>query len=522
MARRFKTSAVALGAVAVLMGVGIKTSSLFRTTRNPGDLPMRVAFPYDRAPGEYDPANITLAPEYVFLENTFSPLIEMDIHGNVVPGVASHFEWVGDEAVLTMRSDLKTADGQPITAEDAEASLKRLLILSGNSHGNIQDLLCRGKQPKSLGDQCAGIEVNGNKLILKPGAHKPFLFPMLTAIDFAVIPKASLDPVTLAIKDFRKTSGPYYVSRDGGGGHITLRANPYHYHHSNEMPQEIQLVPMDRSRANSSLAALEEGRVDLVTTIDAATPEEVLQYYQSHADKLTLHTTMNLRNIVLCFTEKGQRVLTREQRLSIGKKVREAFNAFGKTTLAFKPGSQFFPVYGEGGLSDQQLQELNKAFDTAPDIKIDGHGMKAPIVRLALRDQFARILQDALPGIEVVEGQSPAFIDYTNREEQMPELFIAGPDTGFLEDIGLVSYSMNAGYLNIPKDQRRQWLTKYGDMPHKIDRIAELNRRHFESLMGPIVVPLAVAPFVALATKDWDIGLSKLFGNNQLWMFKHK
>lgn len=509
-------------AFCALAGAGFMLSIWPRALHDPKGITMRVAFPYDRSPKDYDPANITLAPEYIFLENTFSPLIEMDVHGAVTSGVATRFEWVGDEAVLTIRKDLATVDGHPITPEDAEASLKRLLILAGNTHGNLRDLLCHGKKLMSLSDECPGIEVRGDQLILKPGRRKPFLFPMLTAIDFAVIPTRSFDPKTLAITDFRNTSGPYYVAGDAGGGHMTLKANPRHYHYSKQIPQEVRLVPMDRTKPGSSLQALEAGQVDVVTTIDAATPEDVLQFYKKHPSQYTLGATLDLRNIVLAFTERGRKLFTAEQRRMLGRAIRQEFLNSTASSLAYKPTVQYFPVFGEGGLSNEQLTTLDQAFKAAPESKLNGKGLKVHIVRLALRDEFTRILEKVLPGLTVVDGQVPAFIDYTKNPDDMPIFSIGGPDTGFLEDIGLISYSMNAGSFNIPKEQRPEWLATYGDLERKEDRISRLNQLHFDALMDPIIVPLAVAPYVALATSDWDIGLSKLFANNQLWLFKHK
>lgn len=151
---------------------------------------------------------------------------------------------------------------------------------------------------------------------------------------------------------------------------------------------------------------------------------------------------------------------------------------------------------------------------------INSEGLKAVIVRLAVRDTFMEIFAKNLPGVEVFNGQNPAFIKYEKLSD-MPVFAIGGPDTGFLEDIGLISYSMNSDMLLIESSKRKEWLTEYGNLERKEDRVARLNKIHFESLMDPVIVPLAVAPYVALATKDWNIELSNQFANNQLWLFTH-
>jgi hypothetical protein len=487
-----------------------------------GESRMRVAFPYNLIPEKIDPANITLAPEYFFLEQVLSPLIEMDIHGTVTSGVASRFEWIGDEAVLTIRNDLVTIDGYQITAEDVGLSLKRLLVLSGNTHGNLQELLCHGNALTSITDSCAGLEVRGNQIILKPGRRAPFLFPMLAAIDFAVIPARSFDQKTLRITDYRNTSGPYYVSADAGNGRVTLSANPKHYHYSDRMPKEFTFVPMDKTKPNDSLEALSKGDVDVITTADAATPEAVLQFHKKHANQFTLHRTQDIRNILVAYSERGQQSFSSEQRRCLGRKIREAFTAQTANSLAYKTGVQFLPIFGEGGLSKDQLSQLAQSFQDASDCPKSGEGYTATLVRLALHDEFQNILTSILPGLILENGQNPAFIDYSSKPNEMPILAIPGPDTGFLEDIGLISYSMNSGFFSIPKKDRGAWLGAYGKLEKKEDRIALLNKLHFDSLMDPVIVPLAMAPYVALLPKDWDPGLSTLFANCQLWLFRRK
>lgn len=481
---------------------------------------MRVAFPYDKDPSHYDPSRITLGPEYIFLENIYSPLVEMDVHGALVSGVASNFEWVDNDAVFTIREDLKTADGITITARDAYLSLKRLLVLSGNTHGNFQDLVCRGTKLNSLNDKCEGLRFEGNKLFVTPERKSPFLFPMLTAIDFAVIPAHSFDHDTLKITNFGSTSGPFYVDQYESGGKITLKANPHHFHYDQRIPQKIFLVPMDRNNPTQSLDALKSGEVDVITTVDTATPESLLQFIDKSQKKYSLHTTHHLRNIVLSFTEKGIAELTPSQRRCIGQNAKLEFRDYFKDSLAFKPEDQFLPIFGEGGLSPEQLSELRSSFTNQNDCPSMKDQIAIPVVRLALLDELHTIFSKFLPEIIFKSGQSPAFIDYSSNPSSMPLFFIAGPDTGFLEDIGLISYSLNSGYFKVDKDQRQNWLNQYAQLDEKADRIALLSKLHFDSLLDPVVVPLMVAPYIAIATPEWDIGLSQLFANCQLWLFK--
>ena len=75
---------------------------------------------------------------------------------------------------------------------------------------------------------------------------------MLAAIDFAIIPRSSVEPRTLKIIDMKETSGPYFVDSDDGTGKIKLRLNPNHYHYSSDIPDEVTLVPMTAPQKGES------------------------------------------------------------------------------------------------------------------------------------------------------------------------------------------------------------------------------------------------------------------------------
>ena len=204
---------------------------------------LRVAFPVRLKSTAYEPTNINFDYEYIFLENVFSPLVEISANGSVEKGVADKVEWSGDELKLTIRDNLKTISGKSITADDVVFSLKRLLVLSGNTHGNFKDIVCPGVDIKSTDENCPGIRKEGNSVFLNAKGKKSFILPMLGAIDFAVIPKSSVDPLSLKILDYKETSGPYAVDSDDGNGNIRLIQNPHHYFSTNDVAKEVIFVP---------------------------------------------------------------------------------------------------------------------------------------------------------------------------------------------------------------------------------------------------------------------------------------
>ena len=477
---------------------------------------LRVAFPYSKSATEYEPALIHLAPEYIFLENVFSPLVELSPeNGHVDPGVAESYKWDGLELHLVIRRSLKTVSGVPLTAADAAFSLKRLLTMPGNTHGDFRALLCGQTTLKTVSDDCDGIRVSGDELILKTTpAGKTFLLPMLAAIDFAIIPRGSVNPESLKITDFKNTSGPYYVSTDSKTGEIELQANPNHYHYSHQMPQVVRLVPTDKT---NSLREFRDGHVDYITTIDAARADEIIEFARNNSD-CTLHTTMNIRSFLLTFTRRGQTEIPPAQRFAIGKKIREAL----WTTLDGKDGyersMQFFPTFGEGAVDQEKIAKIADKFNVAASIPTAP--IRMALVRLGNPQKFVDSIRAVLPQIETYESvKNPNFIKFASSEEE-PQLILSGPDTGFQEDIGLITYSLNAGYFGMSAEERKNWLNHYMDTPEKADRMNLLKSLHESVLSGPVIVPLLVAPYAAIARKPWKVGLSQLYANNPLWLIQ--
>jgi MarR-like DNA-binding transcriptional regulator SgrR of sgrS sRNA len=480
---------------------------------------LRVAFPYAKPASTYEPARIHLAPEYIFLENIYSPLVELSPKtGEVEPGVAESYRWKENELHLKIRKDLRTVTGQTITAADAEFSLKRLLALPGNTHGDFRELICGNTKFQSVEEHCDGIRVQGDELILKTTtAGKTFLLPMLAAIDFAIIPKSAVDPGSLAIRDFRNTTGAYYVSRDSEEGKIQLRANPNHYHYSPTMPQVIELVPTDLKNPHASFDDFSAGRVDFITTIDAARADDVIAYSRTQSDSV-LHTTMNIRSFVLSFSDRGLKELSPGGRFAVGRAVRDAYKRAFAGQNGYEESKQFFPAFGEGALDKNRMEAIEKKYDSAA--ALPSQHLKIAFVRLGDTSKFAAALKEVLPNAEISEqAKNTSFTTYASPSE-MPHITICGPDTGFLEDIGLISYTLNAGYFGMDKDARQKWLQNYMSITEKGRRLELLRNVHESALSEPVIVPLLVAPYAALARKPWKVGLSQLYANNQLWLIQ--
>ncbi|MBN8542472.1 MAG: hypothetical protein J0L82_18930 [Deltaproteobacteria bacterium] len=475
---------------------------------------LRVAFPVKLKATAYEPTNINLDHEYIFLENVFSPLVEISKDGSIEAGVAEKMDWLGDELKLTIRKSLKTASGMPITPDDVVFSLKRLLVLSGNTHGNFKDIVCPGVTLKTVEDDCPGIHKDSDSVYLNAKGRKSFLLPMLGAIDFAVIPRSSVDPKTLKIINFSETSGPYWLEKEEESGEAILKLNPHHYFASKDVAEKIVFVPTDTTKPDSSLKDLEENRVDHLTTIDASKADKIIRFAQKHPD-FESHVTMKIRSLFIVFTERGRKELSADERRYIGDKMKGVFSSLYADIPGFEQRAEFFPSLGEGGLTQTQREKLESLRELKKS-EPQKH-FKIGIIKRTGYDEWATPIAAALPTADCYkETNVPDFKKY-EKPDDVPHAWIASTDTGFMEDISLISYSLNAGLLGLSKQERSKWLANYMATDDKGSRISKLKELHYQALAEPAIVPLIASPYAALVRKPWKIELSDLYANNQLW-----
>ena len=101
-----------------------------------------------------------------------------------------------------------------------------------------------------------------------------------------------------------------------------------------------------------------------------------------------------------------------------------------------------------------------------------------------------------------------------------PDAVIGKPDTGFVEDFGLVSYFMKLGLFGLSPKSSTKWLKKYMSLNEKAQRMKMLKALHFEVLADMQIIPLVNAPFVSLVRPNWSLNFSSFIADNQLWLIR--
>lgn len=502
--------------VSLLIFGGLVTFLLSDSFSKPKDA-LRVAFPSQRPIKSFEPTNIHFAYEYILLENLYSPLVEINPKGGqVIPSIAESFWWEGSELHFKIRSDLQTVLGNKISAEDVIFSLKRVILLSQNTHGNFRDLICPDEVLKNVDDNCRGLELRGDTVVLKPGSQKTVLLPMLAAIDFAIIPRSAVDPITLEITDYRETSGLYYLDRQEEDGSMHLKQNPNHFRNQDGVANEVTMVAFD-PKTSSAIVLFDEGKVDHLLTTNATKIEDVINYARNHSD-VQLHATMKIKNFVLIFTDRGKKELTTEQRHVVGKKFREAFTNIYQGLPGYQTSEEFFPALGDGGLSEIQQATIHQITEKA-NAPIATH-LRIGLLNASGFDLWSTAIRKTLPKSDLYLEKVLPDLHVYNDPSEMPHAIVAGTDTGFMEDINLISYSLNTGFLGLKKSERPKWMAKYMTLSSKEERLTALRELHFNALADAAIVPLVISPFVAIARKPWKMKLSEIYANNQLWLIK--
>ena len=482
---------------------------------------LRVAFPNNGNADSYEPTQIHFTDEYVFLESIYSPLVELSNERGVpVSSVAHEFYWKGGELHFVIRDGLRTIDGHKIGVDDVITSLKRLLVLSKNTHGDFKNLVCPDIRPETMERDCPRIKKQGdNTLVLDLGEQKDFVIPMLAAIDFAIVPRSSIDPETLKIVDYRNTSGPYYVERDEGGGNIVLKANPTHFHYGPDMPQEIVLVPtrgMDRDKVVDEL--YKSGKLDHITTIGGLFPSELTPMNPKDNN---FYESIPIQTELAYITEKGRQRLPLKERLAFAKSLQKAFHEYYGGRVGYKEIRQFFiTTKGGQGFSPEIENSLRESFEKVP-MERSGEEIFLGILKSkgAVLENYEMLARKYMPQLKVEQSKNiPAFSKMT--DEEMPDYMIVSTDSGFLEDIGLLSYTMNAGYFGLSPKEGKAWLADYMNTQDKKERLDKIDKMHAKSLAEGLMIPLIAAPYVAVIKKPWKMHFSPLFANNQFWKIR--
>lgn len=458
---------------------------------------------------DYDPAAARDNSDFFFLENIFSPLTEYSAGNSLVSGLAETYHWRGGQARLRLRAGLSTVDGRPITAVDAELSLKRLLILGGTRYSFLSAPLC-GKPPKLLSDPCPGLraEDEGRTLVLDFPEPRTYLFRLLANIDYSVIPRASFDHKTLRITDYRNTSGPYYVHSDSGGGSVTLKANPAHYRYSPEMPGTVAVTPIDEKALKESVfGLLKEGKGDYLTVSVVRRPADKRRFAEENPG-YSVHFTRPLRLLCVVFTPKGLARLTLKERFFIAARLRELYLA--RNLMGQAPGQIF---HLEGQLTPAQARRLRTLFAGS-----EGGPLLKQVAADRLYNYFSRdgeAIKNWLPDIVYSDR-----LRKQRKKAPAPDFRIFSAEIGLQDDLSLVLHYLDSDFFGLAASETEDWRRKYLAAQDKPERMRLLRELQFDTMVRGRALPLGLMPYASLARRPWRFNFPEALAGDQLWRLR--
>lgn len=494
----------------ILLIFAFSWSKITRTT----DMNLKISWYTDLNLENHDPADIQFAAPAVLLMNLYSSLLIYNNKSEIDFALAEYLNWISDSEIeFKFNTNLRSSKNDPITAEDAYLSFKRLMVKQTNTHGDLQNFLCPGLKLNSMNDDCPGLRYEKNSLFLKsadPSLAK-FLLPLIASCDFGIIPKNAIDwnSADLKIIDYANTSGPFFVDSTNEKGEHILKANKNSPLYDINMPQTVEIKPV---LDNSSPIKLQNGEIDMITTIDRARPEDLLQFENNK--QYFLHQTSGLEVTKLQITSKGQYNLTERERLSLGFLIKNKMAKSWSKETAFKETDQFFPAFGEAGLSDLKLNEIRNLYKESGElpkkkIKISVEGYRL--------EEFKKIFSSE-ENIEFVRFSGRPSL---KKFEDMEDGYIVPGDTGFYENISLISYYMTTGSFGYAdKKSANKWIQDYIKIEDKSERLAKLKQLHFEVLAKGIIVPISITPYYAVARNDWKLDFHRHFAGTPLWMMR--
>lgn len=457
-----------------------------------------------------DPASIETIDQALIIDNIYSHLVEYDDNGDLQAGLVKKFYWEDDTLVFEFNKKAKSTDNHYIDAEDAAVSIRRLLSLGTSTHSDLNFFLCNTSKIKKPFENCEAVYVKNEKLYLKvlDRKYKPYLLTSLASDDFAIIPKAAIDPLTLKIINRKITSGPYFIESASPDQWI-LKSNINHYAQTKESPNKIILVTTEKTSAAELFI---NDRVDIISTYHSIGIKK-LEEIQSKVKEFSLEKTLGIKLYFLQFSPAAQKKTTREQRAFIAEKFRTLMKDKFPLAVASEETNTFFLDQSLGKLTKEQDKKLKDYLNSEVSFKNTSkptfHMYKSS---LAFFDVF-RGIQEIDP---VVAEDSP----YSKPIDQRLDLFLAMTDTSFEGNLTLLGYNFNMGTFGLTREEGNLWIEKYLKINDPADKAIMLQELQFKALIDGVIFPLFKAPYTSVGRNGFSMPLSPLFASSHFWKIK--
>jgi len=200
----------------------------------------------------YDPHSSALSSAWNVQHLCYESLVTLDDNLDVVPALATAWEWQGNTLVFTLREGVKFANGRAMTQDDVVGSITRALGSAGNPWGLI------------LRNLKATTKVGTNQVAMEFDGPNRAALAAMTASLVCIVPMEEATAGTWdATTDKFWGTGPYLVESHVANDNWVLVKNPHYWNAGT--PKIGKLVVRTIPSTQGIIAALTDGTADVAS-----------------------------------------------------------------------------------------------------------------------------------------------------------------------------------------------------------------------------------------------------------------
>lgn len=462
---------------------------------------LKIGYAYFKSESELDPANIQTIYQSNLIENIYSRIIEYDNDGQIICSLCDKFWMDGKVLNIQFSNNIITKSGDIIGAEDAYISLKRLLDLNSNTHGNLLYFIDGINQ--------ITFKENILKINLRKEHFSQFVIPLLTSMDYSIIPKNAISKDN-KIVNYQDTTGAYYIEKNSEKGELIFKSNHHNSKYSDEMFHTIAIVPTQNEEA---IDKFERNFIDIIDITNYPRSRIYSNFFKKHKDQFNFHKTIPINLFLLIISPDANRDFTREQLFYLLKKIENKYLSFETYGYKFERDVSFLKSIQ---LTNKEKSELEELRDSK-NITKSSRKLKLGV----LNKSFTKVKDAFLdcPEIEVISFESdPSFLPLKER----PDVVVQTTDSSFNEDFTLLSYNFSMNNFGYSQGDGDKWLNDYTNIPEKNLRLKKIHELELEILKKPSVFPIGFSPYFAISKKDIELNFSNLFPGSTWWKIRKK
>jgi peptide/nickel transport system substrate-binding protein len=207
-----------------------------------------------------DPQKATAFQTIETLDLVYDRLVRIDESGNLVADLATKWDTSSDgkTVTFTLRKGVTWADGDPFTADDVVASLKRILDQS------------TGAVARSNLASITDVTGNGNSVVLTLSAPNQALLYSLASVNSAIL--HTKDITAGSVDSAPDGTGPFRWKEWSQGQHVTLTANGTYFAGAPTIKTlEFRVIPAE----SSIVSGMKAGAFQLGLLSDPSVADQV-------------------------------------------------------------------------------------------------------------------------------------------------------------------------------------------------------------------------------------------------------